>query len=113
MGGYLSKIKIGRPNLEEIFEKMREEVTGSGEKHVAVLTCGPSRMVDEVFKKSQKFSKPFYPKVSSNKNTQNGQNKLESVIKGKEFEIKITDKKQVKNKKYQVHFHFHSETFEF
>ena len=113
LDGYLSRIKIGRPNFEEIFETMRDEVAEAGEHNVAVLTCGPTSMVNDVFYKAQKYSKPFYPKVTKNGKSKNSAVSLNSVIEGRDFKIKVTDKQKIKNKKYRVKFDFHTELFEF
>ena len=111
--GYLSKIHIGRPDLNKIFESMRDEVAEEGESHVAVLTCGPSKMVEDAFLKSQQFSKPFIKKEKIKNKSKFAHKIPESTIRGKDFEIKITNKKQIKEKKYKAKFDFHSEIFDF
>jgi len=41
-------VKLGRPNFSEIFEKMAEIATATGESKVAVLVCGPMPMVTDI-----------------------------------------------------------------
>ena len=92
---------------------MRQEAAENNEDRVAVLTCGPGRMVKEVFLNAQKFSKPFTKKNRRIENDKRVSDAAKSLIKGKEFEIKIIDKKKIKNKKQVVNFDYHSEIFNF
>lgn len=45
-----SELKFGRPNLPELFTKMKGHAQESKARRVAVLTCGPSTLVDTVEK---------------------------------------------------------------
>lgn len=41
-------LKFGRPELPNLFSKMKDYAGEEGEKRVAVLTCGPTSLVDSV-----------------------------------------------------------------
>jgi len=41
-------LKFGRPELPNLFSKMKGYASEEGEKHVAVLTCGPTSLVDSI-----------------------------------------------------------------
>eukprot|EP00884_Botryococcus_braunii_P004315 jgi/Botrbrau1/13885/Bobra.0056s0116.1 len=41
-------VKFGRPDLPNLMERMRKYAVSAGEKRVAVLSCGPAVMVDEL-----------------------------------------------------------------
>ena len=47
---------FGRPNLDDIFTEIKEEVTQHRLKHVAVISCGPSSMLDDVREACRKHS---------------------------------------------------------
>lgn len=53
---YEDQVRFGRPNLDEIFAKMKEMSLAHGDKEVAVLTCGPLSMINDVTLKSQQYS---------------------------------------------------------
>ena len=50
-------LKFGRPKLPEVFEKMHALAKSSNESRVAVLSCGPARLVNDAYKLSSQFSK--------------------------------------------------------
>ena len=52
-----SCLKFGRPNFEEIFNNIHKFAGSVHESKVAVLTCGPSGLVDDALKYSIQFSK--------------------------------------------------------
>jgi predicted ferric reductase len=41
-------IHLGRPNLSDIFDKLRDEALLRGVTHIAVVGCGPASLVDDV-----------------------------------------------------------------
>lgn len=51
-----SMVKIGRPNIDEIFTQMKKAAMDEGETHVAVCVCGPSRLVDSCREASRQYS---------------------------------------------------------
>ena len=52
----LDVVKEGRPNLDEIFKEMKQTALKEGESHVAVLVCGPSKLVDSCHAASHRHS---------------------------------------------------------
>ena len=55
--GLQSCLKFGRPKLPEIFESTLQLAISSKEARVAVLSCGPDRLVSDAMKNSRMFSK--------------------------------------------------------
>ncbi len=51
-----SCLKFGRPDLAKIFGNAHAEAVANNEKNVAVLSCGPDRLVKDVLKCSNKYS---------------------------------------------------------
>ncbi len=49
-------VKSGRPNIDEIFEEMKQAAIAEGESHVAVCVCGPSRLIDSCREASRHYS---------------------------------------------------------
>lgn len=49
-------LKFGRPNLPDFFSKMKGYASEQGESRVAVLTCGPTPLVDSAEKLCAKYS---------------------------------------------------------
>ena len=122
LGGYCAKIKLGRPDLDRIFKEAQERALASGTSNVAVLCCGPSKMIDSVYKMCWKYSEPI--KKNRNivrKSTQvNGKDNTEisnlqetfDESKGK-INAKTKKFKNLEKKIGKVTFEFHSETFDF
>lgn len=52
----IPNIKLGRPDLNQVFERMRTFALKQGERHVAVCVCGPSQLVEEVKVCGRKYS---------------------------------------------------------
>ena len=55
--GLQSCLKFGRPNLESIFDSVHKFAQSAEENKVAVLSCGPGRLVKDALKYSEVFSK--------------------------------------------------------
>ncbi len=51
-----STVKIGRPNIDEIFTQMKKAAMDKGETHVAVCVCRPSSLVDSCREASRQYS---------------------------------------------------------
>ena len=49
-------LRFGRPNLDKIFADMKDIALTHGDKEVAVLTCGPAGLVNDVIQKSKENS---------------------------------------------------------
>lgn len=56
---YRTKVFLKRPNFNTIFEEMKDIALKNGEKDIAVLTCGPSRLVSSVFSQSYSSTKKY------------------------------------------------------
>lgn len=52
-----SCLRFGRPKLPEIFESVHKFAVASKENKVAVLSCGPNRLVGDALKYSSQYSK--------------------------------------------------------
>ena len=52
-----SCLKFGRPKLNEIFDDVHKFARSAGENKVAVLTCGPDRLVKDALKTACQFSR--------------------------------------------------------
>ena len=50
------ELKFGRPELPELFSKMKGYAKEQGERRVAVLSCGPTSLVDSIQKLCSKYS---------------------------------------------------------
>eukprot|EP00794_Sanderia_malayensis_P007486 gene7486-8316_t len=50
-------LKFGRPKLDQIFAQVNAEALANKENRVAVLSCGPSRLVSDVMKFSNSYSR--------------------------------------------------------
>eukprot|EP00112_Aurelia_sp_Birch-Aquarium-sp1_P026509 Seg943.7 transcript_id=Seg943.7/GoldUCD/mRNA.D3Y31 product="Cytochrome b-245 heavy chain" protein_id=Seg943.7/GoldUCD/D3Y31 len=50
-------LRFGRPKLPEIFESVHKFAVASKENKVAVLSCGPNRLVGDALKYSSQYSK--------------------------------------------------------
>lgn len=122
MDGYCAKIKLGRPDLDRIFKETQERALASGVSRVAVLCCGPSKMIDSVYKMCWKYSEPIkknrnLPRKSTqakgNNNTETGD--LQVTFDGSKRSINAQSKSfsNLEKKIGKVTFDFHSETFDF
>ena len=49
-------LKFGRPDLPQLFTKMKKYASEQGESRVAVLTCGPTSLVDSALKMCEQYS---------------------------------------------------------
>lgn len=54
---FQSCLKFGRPKLDEIFDTVHNFAQSNGESKVAVLSCGPDRLVKDALKNSCQFSR--------------------------------------------------------
>jgi hypothetical protein len=52
----MDKVKMGRPNFDEIFQGMKDKALEEGETSVAVLVCGPGVMVDVCREACRRYS---------------------------------------------------------
>jgi len=62
---YKAKVLLGRPKYGEIFEEMAQMAMKNNEHDIAVLSCGPSGMIDSAFKSSYERTKRY--KLSNGK----------------------------------------------
>ena len=124
MDGYCAKIKLGRPDLDRIFKEAQERALASGTNRVAVLCCGPSRMIDSVYKMCWKYSEPIkknrnLPRKSTQAKGNNNieTNELQMTFDGSKQNINSKSKSKsitnLEKKIGKVTFDFHSETFDF
>jgi predicted ferric reductase len=56
---YRTNVFLKRPNFDTIFDEMKDVALKNGEKDIAVLTCGPSRLVSNVFSKCYSLTKKY------------------------------------------------------
>ena len=52
-----SRVKFGRPKLNEIFDDVHKFARSAGENKVAVLTCGPERLMEHTLQIVRQFSR--------------------------------------------------------
>jgi predicted ferric reductase len=62
---YKAKVHLGRPKYAEIFEEMAQMAMKHNQHDIAVLSCGPSGMIDSAFKTSYERTKRY--KLSNGK----------------------------------------------